>query len=77
MRTLDYVGLTLVSIGALNWGLIVFFNFDLVSTLFNGGLAFVGSIIFAVVGLAGLYSLSLYGRMDYTEKIHQMHGAKR
>lgn len=77
MKTLDYVGLTLVIIGALNWGLIGFFNFDLVSTLFNGGLAFVARIIFAVVGLAGLYSLSLYGRMDYTEKVHQMQGIKR
>jgi len=77
MKTLDYIGLTLVIIGALNWGLIGFLNFDLVSTIFSGGLTFVARIIFAIVGLAGLYSLSLYGRMDYTEKVNQMQGARR
>lgn len=77
MKTLDYIALTLVIIGALNWGLIGFFNFDLVSTIFSGGLTFVARIIFAIVGLAGLYSLSLYGRMDYAEKVNQMQGARR
>jgi uncharacterized membrane protein YuzA (DUF378 family) len=51
----------LVIIGAINWGLIGFFRFDLVSSLFGTGTALT-RIIFSLVGLAGLYSLSLLGR---------------
>lgn len=46
----------LVVIGAINWGLIGFFNFDLVATLFGGGLqtAWLPRIIYSLVGLAGI-----------------------
>ncbi len=64
MKILDWVSLTLVIIGALNWGLIGFFDFNLVTSIFNGSLSFIARIIFALVGLAGLYSLSIYGRLD-------------
>ncbi len=68
---MDWLCLTFIIIGALNWGLVGFFNFDLVSAIFGGNLHFVAKIIFAVVGLAGLYCLSLYSRMDYHEtKVH-------
>ena len=59
MKILDWVSLTLVIIGALNWGLIGFFDFNLVTSIFNGSLSFIARIIFALVGLAGLYSLSI------------------
>lgn len=60
---LDYTLLTLVIIGAINWGLIGFFRFDLVAFLF-GDMTWLSRIIYALVGLAGLYLLSLYGRIS-------------
>ncbi|MBE0448039.1 MAG: DUF378 domain-containing protein [Actinobacteria bacterium] len=66
---LDWTALVLVIIGAINWGLIGFFGFDLVAAIFGGGDTFAtGSrIVFAIVGLAGLYtiySLTKVGRMQ-------------
>jgi len=61
MKALDSTALVLVIIGAINWGLIGFFQFDLVSSLFGAGTA-LSRIIFAIVGLCGLYSLSFLGR---------------
>lgn len=50
--------LILMIIGGINWGLIGFFNFNLVSWIFGGNLAVVSRIIYAVVGLASLYGIS-------------------
>ena len=50
--------LILVIIGALNWGFIGFFGYDVVSSIFGPTLEVVSRIIFAIVGLAGLYSIS-------------------
>ena len=50
--------LILVIIGALNWGFIGFFGCDVVSSIFGPNLEVVSRIIFAIVGLAGLYSIS-------------------
>ncbi|CAM2943514.1 DUF378 domain-containing protein [Hathewaya histolytica] len=61
MKTLDAIALTLVIIGAINWGLIGFFRFDLVATLFGTMTAFT-RVIYSLVGLAGLYAISFYGR---------------
>ena len=55
---LDVVCLILIIIGAVNWGLIGFFNLDLVSLIF-GNMSMITRIIFAVVGIAGVYSLVL------------------
>lgn len=60
MRTLDIIALVLVVIGALNWGLIGFFRFDLVASLF-GTMSTPTRIIYALVGLGGLYALSFFG----------------
>ena len=60
MKTGNYIALTLVIIGALNWGLIGFFGFDLVTTIFGGSMFWLARVIFALVGLAGLWSLRLY-----------------
>ncbi|NLO08460.1 MAG: DUF378 domain-containing protein [Clostridiales bacterium] len=62
MKTLDYIALILVAIGAINWGLIGFFDFDLVRAIF-GEMTWVSRIIYALVGIAGLYSLSFFGRL--------------
>ncbi|WP_142413157.1 DUF378 domain-containing protein [Hathewaya massiliensis] len=61
MKTLDAIALTLVVIGAINWGLIGFFRFDLVAALFGNMTAF-SRVIYSLVGLAGLYAISFFGR---------------
>lgn len=62
MKTLDYIALVLVVIGAVNWGLIGFFNFDLVKAIF-GDMTLFSRIIYALVGVSGLYALSFFGRL--------------
>lgn len=61
-KCLDYTALTLVIIGAINWGLIGFFRFDLVAWLF-GSLTLLTRIIYAIVGISGLYCICLFGRV--------------
>ncbi|MCI5918661.1 MAG: DUF378 domain-containing protein [Roseburia sp.] len=61
-KWLDYTLLTLVIIGAINWGLIGFFRFDLVAFIF-GNMSWLSRIIYALVGIGGLYLLSAYGRI--------------
>ena len=62
----DYCLLTLVIIGAVNWGLIGFFNLNLVALLF-GSMSWLSRIIYGLVGLCGLYLLSFYGLFDRKE----------
>ena len=57
---MNIAALVLVIIGAINWGLIGFFNFDLVAAIFGGQEALVSRIIYAVVGLAGLYAITFF-----------------
>lgn len=61
MKALDAIALLLVIIGAINWGLIGFFQFDLVATLF-GDMTGLSRIIYALVGIAGLYAISFFAR---------------
>ncbi len=56
---MDNLALVLVIIGALNWGSIGIFGFDAVGWLFGGQASILSRIIFAVVGLAGLWSISI------------------
>ena len=56
------LALILVIIGALNWGLIGLFQFDLVSTLFGGQDALLSRIIYTLVGAAGAYAISFLFR---------------
>lgn len=63
-RAFDATALTLVIIGAINWGLIGFFKFDLVAMLFGGMDSLLSRIVYALVGLAGLYTLSFYGKLS-------------
>ena len=59
---LDITALILIIIGAINWGLNGFFEFDLISSFF-GTLTAVTRINFAVVGSAGIYSLILFWKL--------------
>ncbi len=61
-RGLDYTALVIAIIGAINWGLIGFFRLDLVSFIF-GDMTTLSRIVYAVVGLCGLYLISLFGRV--------------
>ena len=61
-KGLDYTALTIVIIGAINWGLIGFFSFDLVSFIF-GNMTYLSKIVYALVGICGLYLISAYGRI--------------
>lgn len=58
MKVLDKIALVLIIIGAINWGLIGFFNFNLVSTLF-GNMTVFTRIIYALVGISGLWGIKL------------------
>ncbi|MCD8048431.1 MAG: DUF378 domain-containing protein [Clostridia bacterium] len=56
---MDNTALVLVIIGALNWGSIGLFGVDLVGMLFGGQGALISRIIFTIVGLAGLWAITL------------------
>lgn len=60
------VTLILVIIGAINWGLIGFLGFDLVAYLFGGQMALISRVVYALVGVSGVYELVCYFR-DATE----------
>ena len=66
MKWFDNTALTIVIIGAVNWLLVGIFRFDLVA--FFGNLSWLSRIIYTIVGICGLYLISLYGRMkDMTD----------
>lgn len=69
MKWTNIIALTLVIVGALNWGLIGFLNFDLVTTLFNGSLFWVARVIFALVGLAGVWCLTMYQAVGQEDQL--------
>lgn len=60
MRTLQRIALALVIIGAINWGLIGLFQFDLVASIFGGQAAGFSRIIYTLVGISGIISIGLY-----------------
>ena len=60
---LDYTALAITIIGAINWGLIGFFRFNLLSFLF-GDMTWLSRIIYGLVGICGLYLITLFGRLN-------------
>ena len=58
----DRIALLLVIIGAVNWGLIGIFQFDLVASVFGGQAATLSRIIYTLVGAAGLWCITLLFR---------------
>ena len=61
---IDRIALILTIIGAFNWGLIGLFQFDLVAWIFGGQTALLSRIIYGLVGLAGLWCITLLFRTD-------------
>lgn len=68
MKYANCLALTITIIGAINWGLIGFFNFNLVSWLF-GDMSLLSRIIYCLVGICGLYLISFYRRLDDHDSI--------
>jgi uncharacterized membrane protein YuzA (DUF378 family) len=59
MSTLQRIALIFTVIGAINWGLIGFFQFDLIAAVFGGADSIIARIIFGIVGISGLINLGL------------------
>lgn len=58
MKIIDTIALILVIIGAIVWGLIGLFNFNLVETIF-GNMSIISRIIYTLVGISGLWAIKL------------------
>lgn len=61
---MDTLSLVLVIIGAINWGSVGIFGIDVISTIFGGPQAVVSRILYTLVGLAGLWCISLLFRQN-------------
>lgn len=59
MSTIQRIALVLTIIGAINWGLIGFFQFDLVAAIFGGQDSALARIVYGLVGICGLINLGL------------------
>lgn len=59
---MDRLALILVIVGALNWLLVGLFQFDLVASLFGGQGALLSRLVYTLVGVAGIWSISLLFR---------------
>ena len=62
---MDTLALILSIIGSINWGLIGLFQFDLVAWLFGSQAALLSRIIYAIIGLAGLWCITILFRRDF------------
>ncbi len=62
MRIFDRIALVLTVIGALNWGSIGLFNFDIVAWICGGPMSVISRIIYTIVGLAGIWCATLLFR---------------
>ena len=64
MKVIDTITLILVIVGALNWGSIGLFGFDCVAFLCGGQMAVLSSVIYSLVGIAGLWCITLLFRQE-------------
>ncbi len=58
-KCLDCIALTIAIIGAVNWGLVGLFSLDLVALIF-GNMSWISRIVYALVGISGLYLITFY-----------------
>lgn len=63
MKTISYIALTLVIVGALNWLLVGLFEFNLVDSIFGIG-SILTRIIYILVGISGLWSILFYKKIS-------------
>ena len=64
MKVIDTIKLILVIVGALNWGSIGLFGFDCVAFLCGGQMAVLSRVIYSLVGIAGLWCITLLFRQE-------------
>ena len=67
MKIVDRIALILGIIGALNWGIVGLFRVDCVAVLFGGQTGAISRVIYALVGLAGLWCITMLFREDPAE----------
>ena len=67
MEMIQKTALTLTIVGALNWGLVGFFDFNLVEALFSAGSA-ITRIVYALVGVCGVINLALLFSRIYPDE---------
>ena len=58
MKVIDTIALVLIIIGAINWGLVGIFNFNLVDAIF-GAMSVISRIIYILIGISGLWAIKL------------------
>jgi uncharacterized membrane protein YuzA (DUF378 family) len=68
-RTVEWVALVLVVVGAINWGLVGLAQFDLVAALFGGQAAPLSRIVYGLVGLSGVALLALRSRHEFAHGV--------
>ncbi|MCQ2549620.1 MAG: DUF378 domain-containing protein [Lachnospiraceae bacterium] len=66
MKVFNYCALTIAIIGAVNWGLVGMFDFDLVAVIF-GNMSWLSRIVYTLVGISGLYLISFFGIANQEE----------
>ena len=64
---MNNTALIITIIGAVNWLLVGLFKFDLVASIFGGQAAIISRIIYVIVGLAGLWCITILFRNQGTE----------
>ncbi len=69
---MDTLALILVIVGALNWGMIGLFQFDLIAAIFGGMGSTFARVLYTLVGLAGIWGITLLFRRD-RDHIHDEH----
>ncbi|MBQ8379923.1 MAG: DUF378 domain-containing protein [Clostridia bacterium] len=70
MRTLYNLILTLVIIGAINWGILGLFKMDLIGSIFGGMTSAISRVLFVLVGLCGIAAITLYKPINEGEMSH-------
>ena len=65
---MDALSLVLIIVGALNWGSIGLFGFDIVGAIFGGQLSVFSRIIFTIVGLGGLWAITFFFKNKIMDK---------
>lgn len=77
MKAVNIITLILIIVGGVNWGLIGFFNFDLVATIFGGQNAALSRIVYGLVGLSALWQLFPLSQAFSEGEVHAERGTTR
>ena len=60
---MEIFALILLIVGALNWGLVGLFQFDVIAAIFGGSAAIVSRVLYVAVALAGIWALTFFGKL--------------